>query len=400
MTIRVHPSSVTATLVRKQLNNVVSYSSNTYNLTDTFIGGDKPQWREIIARGEEAGNNLTATRTFVELSPCDFSYDVVNAVTGLKIGSESIFGIPEFYGIPTDSSHDPTVASKALSRFNSKLSSVIAPFKGGVFFGELRGTLGMIRTRGTSLLSSFEDYIKYAKKLSGKRALKDINNLYLEYTFGWKPLIKDIGDAASSLLQDRSLDRKIVGSADNTTASNRFYGPYAYGGQGFGRYNMTSVNSVKSSCRYVGVANASLVDRPSGSILSLAESRLGLRLSEFVPTIWELIPYSFVVDYFANIGGVLEGAFIERSALRWVSRTKRCVAVNKMTWQPAGSVGSSSWKAISRSQTPGYLWLGRKSLDRDTPGSLMPDFVVTMPTFGSTKYLNMAALVLAGALRR
>jgi len=50
---------------------------------------------------------------------------------------------------------------------------------------------------------------------------------------------------------------------------------------------------------------------------------LGFNLEEFVPTIWEIIPFSFVVDYFANVGEMLSLHTTDLSWVDWVNQSEQ-----------------------------------------------------------------------------
>jgi hypothetical protein len=46
----------------------------------------------------------------------------------------------------------------------------------------------------------------------------------------------------------------------------------------------------------------------------------GLSPEEFVPTVWELLPWSFLVDYFTNIGDILEAGATDTSTVAWIEQ--------------------------------------------------------------------------------
>jgi len=44
-------------------------------------------------------------------------------------------------------------------------------------------------------------------------------------------------------------------------------------------------------------------------------------MSQFVPSAWELLPWSFLFDYFSNIGDILEMSFTSLDNVKWINRT-------------------------------------------------------------------------------
>lgn len=117
---------------------------------------------------------------------------------------------------------------------------------------------------------------------------KQFGNNWLEYHFGWEPLIKDIG-AAVDLLQNPIPDRHIKvrarsfvegvkGRIDTDTES----------------YKESNAVSIRAGAR-VEISNPDLY----------AANRLGFTNPALVA--WEVIPFSFVVDWFIPVGSFLSG---------------------------------------------------------------------------------------------
>lgn len=75
-------------------------------------------------------------------------------------------------------------------------------------------------------------------------------------------------------------------------------------------------------------------------------TRMGLTIQEFVPTVWELIPYSFVVDYFTNIGDVVNYAY--SANLNWVYKSASFRQLTQI-------VKSQKLDIVAMAQTPGNL---------------------------------------------
>ena len=63
-----------------------------------------------------------------------------------------------------------------------------------------------------------------------------------------------------------------------------------------------------------------------------ALSHFGFTPSEFIPTAWELLPWSFLIDYFVNIGDVIQANIVSLSDLAWANRSdvtaKKHIAVS------------------------------------------------------------------------
>jgi hypothetical protein len=121
----------------------------------------------------------------------------------------------------------------------------------------------------------------------------------------------------------------------------------------------------------------------------------GLDLSSFVPTVWELIPYSFLVDYFANIDDIISAATLNRSTIRWLAKTEvQILQAEFSSFNLAAfpsNLGSSSGYVIM----PGHAISKRVIVNRAAyTGSLVPTLEFTIPGFG-TKWINMAALRLS-----
>jgi hypothetical protein len=51
-------------------------------------------------------------------------------------------------------------------------------------------------------------------------------------------------------------------------------------------------------------------------------SMSGFDLRSFVPTVWELVPYSFIVDYFSNVGDCLMALGVDTSGVTGLWRTE------------------------------------------------------------------------------
>lgn len=121
-----------------------------------------------------------------------------------------------------------------------------------------------------------------------RRDSKSVANNFLEYHFGWKPLIGDIVTSAK-VLTNGIPSHKIKASASASISSITAYSD--------GMYVKTRIER-SSDWRITHGATVSV----HNSDLWLA-NQLGLLNPAAIA--WEIVPYSFVVDWFGNIGDVL-----------------------------------------------------------------------------------------------
>lgn len=124
-------------------------------------------------------------------------------------------------------------------------------------------------------------------KPSGKKwsRPRDAAGLFLEWHFGWEPLIKDIYTACD-ILQNDVEPKLVVGKASANGFVRKAIAPFTWS------QNMSIKCSVKMQAQ-VSVSNPNLH----------RASQLGLTNPAAVA--WELIPFSFLVDWFIPVGNFL-----------------------------------------------------------------------------------------------
>lgn len=188
--------------------------------------------------------------------------------------------------------------NNAYEKFSEKVKGVSAMV--AVDIAELNTSLKMIADRALQLLLFCEALrrgrFKEAAALLGvqkpesfrKLAKKGFANQFLEFHFGWEPLIGDIGAAVDILQKDpkdkrvqcrgKRVDKHLVG-VENT-------GGYTY------RYECRA--KIQTSC-------SSRV-KVSNPMLHMAD-QLGFVNPAGIA--WELVPFSFVVDWFVPVSAFL-----------------------------------------------------------------------------------------------
>jgi hypothetical protein len=182
---------------------------------------------------------------------------------------------------------------KAFAKINE------ASLMSGEVLRDLGVTIAMFRHPFKSASELLVKMAKYRKVRLGKTvrsAAKANADAWLEYRYGWLPIIHDSRKVMNECLVSRaSFDRKrLVARAGSRRIGNQS-GSWSATAVAA---NSGSMRIDKTSCANVGVIYDYKSQGPAEDRLKF----LGLRLRDIPATLWEITPYSFVVDWFVNVG--------------------------------------------------------------------------------------------------
>lgn len=367
--------------------------STSINVGRAHDGVDDALFRYKLRNGIACVNSFTAQRCklnayapqiaeFYELAA---PYDLLFVSHGYRNGT---FGN---LSAPSAGSFD-TPYQQALAAFNKRLVGASKAFNGGTFLGELRETLTMLRNPGKALRTGVDRYLRAAYPLAKKarkastrsarrNAEKSIAGSYLEAVFGWAPLVHDIYDAGVAvnslrhfgLIRVSAVGRQLSATSTmhNTTsgAGNTMY----YHKVTRRLYDVRFFGAVRVEPRTVAQANL---------------DRWGLNpLRDFVPTAWELLPWSWAIDYFSNISDIMASWSTLFARKAWVGVTKRSIQ-RLYSYEIATKSSAHRTAQVSKQA----VMVERKDVLRSVPTTLVPDFQVEIPGFGDRKWCNLAAV--------
>lgn len=178
-----------------------------------------------------------------------------------------------------------------------------------VNLAEINKSRSMINTRSVQLLRAARQLRQKNPILAWKELMhptamppvsrkKSLSNQWLELHFGWEPLVKDIGNAVDALQKaiKTQYARAVVKTPEtfwsiNSTVNN----PSAYYPDNVFTYHRVGWQGEAISSAGVSVA----VTNPN---LWLANQ---LGFLNPVGILWELTPFSFVVDWFSTVGTII-----------------------------------------------------------------------------------------------
>jgi hypothetical protein len=125
---------------------------------------------------------------------------------------------------------------------------------------------------------------------------KAFANNWLAFHFGWEPLIQDIGNGIETMSKPYP-PAKVYGKGSHRATEAFYSNP--------GQFWTFQQNDITSRCKTGCTVR---VDNPN---LFVAQQ---LGFINPLSIAWELVPFSFVVDWFANVGQIL-GQFSEFAGL-------------------------------------------------------------------------------------
>lgn len=305
--------------------------------TRTRTGTRLPNWHKIIEDGGNATTAMTAVWDTDDSEPanCYVRYN--------NNGNKNDWGIRRNSGDIVLHNTDrimprfnPSVSSTfvdnlARANFYGKLRDVNTQFYGITALGELRETAKMLRRPAAALwgkANGYYDALSKAKRASPKHWTKTLSGLWLEHSFGWLPLINDAKDIVKayhrlhekpkskiiSAGSKKSYDRSSELVPGNWTAGTEYRTRFCNGGC---KFDGTARLIEHVAVRYKGKI-AARVGAPRWDNWAL----FGFTPSEFAPSAWELMPWSFLVDYFTNIGDIISATCTSDATVCFVNRTE------------------------------------------------------------------------------
>lgn len=218
------------------------------------------------------------------------------------------------------SSHKEEIKNNARAKLSDHISNV--QWQSPVDLAELDKTATMVKDRFLKTVKFLENFRKLNRKVIKKafRALTndrrnslyphlavgsvnlagELNNMFLEFTYGWNPLAMAVEDSLTFLKErsEKHVRRKVSGHDFIAATTFTKTTPYPLPGSGLA---VVCDYLHETTWRY---------DAWFGGLFSVEyessdKEKLGLTITEVPATLWELTTFSFLVDYFVNVGDVI-----------------------------------------------------------------------------------------------
>jgi hypothetical protein len=294
-------------------------------------GYDNPRWRQQVRIGDNATTTMTGNFDDIVATPGSFWLRCQAPGSGGTgpwytltlsgdIALRRCIGDPPDWG-PISST---TAYNRGLLAYLKGVNSVNKAFDGLTFLGEARETLKMIRKPAMGLRNILDGYMRRlgeAKRKRPKDWKKNISSLWLESMFGWIPLANDVQNFAQAYnsLLDKNRDAYVLVSkvgVDERANSSNTYGELL--ASMVGSFAPVVLHRQRATDKAVVRFRGKVWRRIIATRVDTA-AHFGFTPEQFVPTAWELLPWSFLFDYFSNIGDVLEAGITDTSRVVWTN---------------------------------------------------------------------------------
>lgn len=238
-------------------------------------------------------------------------------------------------------------------------------FDGAVFIGELRETIGYFRNPLSAFNKVVEDarhWKRRKRKLDHKTTAEYISDNWLSYRYSIRPIVNDVRNAAEAVartvLDNEPLRKTARGTASETGQS------YSAGSVGFVDYETTTSKTV--------TARAGVLYE-----LSRSPNTFGVGTERLAIVGWELIPFSFVADWFFNVGTFIEAITPVAGVKRlgsWTTVATEETTTRSSWWERGGiapngqprvinsnAATTERYASVTKNRTPGIqIGLGQK----------------------------------------
>lgn len=386
---------------------LVSGTSRTTTTVTDFVnrGASPADWQIQIANKRDATSSLEGVRYRIERrDSCEMSY-VYNPNRCIR---GATYGFLADLVFPKVSYADSTTADMAArSAFLQDYIQKRRLFAGANALAEFRETVMMFRrpvqamANKTNRLAAKAALIAKRARLNIRgpgsakiqlaRASEELGSAWLGWAWGVSPSLSEISELNAALESysdgSKSKTTTIVGyGTDERLLNSGQVNPVAYGMVGnYGVYQLQGLEKQTLSVRY----KAGVIAVPSGPGGLLTQ--FGFDPFDIAPAVWEVVPYSHIIDYFMGVGEQLDAMRLAMAAPTYGFRT-----VRNVTTRTSGSHFVKATPGYTVVASGGHTETSATFVSRSRLSEMpLPIFRFQLPSFG--QWVNIGALATQGA---
>lgn len=386
--------------------------SITRQFTNVRTGARVDNYRKMIDAGIQAGSPYSMDKYRFKVADSSFKSDYqlkvppyTNYFHSFEGSSVDLNSLSHVIGVTAE------MEAKALTKVYTSIRANKTHMNGMNMVGELRETIRMMRRPAESLVDlAFKLLRRESKRITEIQKIRNkkqrrlaiakaVAGTNLEINFGWGPLLSEIRALAETAaryeLKPPSRDR-IKHSATALGKSETIINKYSVIPNLLCFASGRNITKTEASVQYIVGMETST--RAHFGALKRLRDLTGFTAENIIPTIYELTPWSWAVDYFSNLGDIIEAGTTDTSDVKWIVKTIRQstdILYHRTLENPKQNIEASGpyWYK-SHSGTLSAVTGNRTTLSRSIPISLgIPPLVLTHPGGSFKKMSNLLSVL-------
>jgi hypothetical protein len=385
----------------------VGSESRLIPVTDSVMGKKNPQYRAQIRDVLSATTPCTGIKSLTTIKQhpmCEFDWTFAEGNPFYMKFVQShvgfVFAAGNFLtdaSMLSDTSSLTSVENRSIATLYTQLNGFASAVKAGEDIGEISQTIDALRRPLPGLRKLVNETFGNAKKAfsmpTSLGIAKAAADTWLQFQFGYKPLESTIASAVVGLQNRdvmanyRPFHAVAEGNLGDTQKSFAIPPP---GGNIAVDLIIQRKLAYKVTYQGIWAEEVNVPKRPVDAVL-------GLQARDVLPTIWNLIPFSFLADYFANVGDIIGAISVPWGGVRWCNKTIRTEQSNQVDQIYQQNLSASDRNRASYQKwfpETGIITRQRTTFVRSAQSTLpLPTLELTSPLDLSWKqYANIAAL--------
>jgi len=354
-------------------------------------------WQQLVAAKRDATNSYSLSELTLQ-SPC--LYEVIIPDYGGKPatwGSGSV-NVVQPLSLGT---FNPDLGSDLRDKYKQAMSSLNAVLLLAEDAKEFRGLVSAMADQTTTYLKAAERSIdsfirRRPTRYNKAEVLASLSDSWLTWSFGLAPLLGTAESVANSIAATLAGEQAnvVIGSSAETSSSSYVKLAALEGSSSTwgGQFYLSAHHVLEAKTRYTYGLNPSVTSIASGAS-TFGLGSLTQAFNTLTCTAWELIPYSWVVDYFTTAGDFVDGVSDFSPIVGLIYGCKSELSRCSTTFYPI-VIGSTSLKMV----TSGVGKIDRVSFKR-TPITSFPTPQLRFKTMDEiavnsvNRLLNLASCV-------
>lgn len=365
-----YANGAVVTRVTKPYMDLLSYAEGT----------KLPNYKQLIASGQDATTPFIAERQTVDRIGL-FNQSIARwEYNGTSQWTRGFGFSPAFYidgaagtgSMPNFGTLVSEATAGALKFYNQKLQKIYNPLSTQVFTGEIRDVFRFIVNPLEELVNVYLAFYgpkgSFDKLPKGVARSAALANLFLQFQFAIKPLLGDIESAFKILDKDREFVDKIkaYGEAGSNKSTTEFRAEMNLG------HRHQVVTQKTAQCIIRAGLHFELLNEWKGLHDYIQED---FHEKIFLPgALWEITPYSWLVDYIVNIGDVLASLGTAQHELRYSVKTTIKTATETRSWLAQASSSGKNFVLTGPKPVQTLTW---RSVKREVLTSNIPPVTFT-----------------------